>query len=367
MKKSFAVKARFTPYTLRFKFDAGTSRGVLTEKRNFILECTSESFPGIKGYGEAGPLVGLSIDDVPDFEEHLHQLILSLVKLRFSSQIDELFEQIKVIVPPQFPSMRFALETALLDLIHGGERKIMPNDFYDKGTPISINGLVWMGDLMNMWRQIEEKLSAGYSCIKIKIGALDFDQECKLLGRIREKYTAGDITIRVDANGAFSLTEALEKLTRLSSFDIHSIEQPISPGNVVQMARLCAESPVPIALDEELIGIFNKEDKIKLLKTIQPQFIILKPTLLGGILASHEWISIAKNLGIGWWITSALEGNIGLNAVAQFTSSYSVNMPQGLGTGQLYTNNIHSPLTISEGTLSYLNQDSWDDISAFFS
>jgi o-succinylbenzoate synthase len=307
------------------------------------------------------------VDDRPDFEIHLNHLLQGLEGIRFSIQPEELLLQVKEIVPAQFPSMRFALETALLDLIHGGKRRIVPNDFYDKGTPIPINGLVWMGDREDMWKQIEEKLAAGFECIKIKIGAIDFDQECVLLELIREQFQSTDISIRVDANGAFSPKEAMQKLQRLASYEIHSIEQPIRQGNLKEMARLCADSPVPIALDEELIGIISLADKIKLLKTIRPQFIILKPTLLGGLLSTKEWITIAEELGIGWWITSALEGNIGLNAVAQFTATYVTDLPQGLGTGQLYHNNISSPLTISKGTLTYGKHSKWGDIAALFS
>ena len=367
MKNSFTVKARFIPYTLRFKFEAGTSRGVLTQKQNYLVECRSENFPEREGYGEAGPLAGLSVDDIPDFDVHLNHLLQSLEGIRFSIQPEELLLQVKEKVPSQFPSMRFALETALLDLIHGGKRRIVPNDFYDKGKPIPINGLVWMGEREDMWKQIEEKLAAGFDCIKIKIGAIDFDQECDLLGRIRGQFPLTDISIRVDANGAFSPDEAMGKLQRLASYEIHSIEQPIRQGNVAQMARLCAESPVPIALDEELIGIISLADKIKLLETIRPQFIILKPTLLGGLLSTKEWIGTAGELGIDWWITSALEGNIGLNAVAQFTATYANGLPQGLGTGQLYHNNISSPLTISNGTLFYGEQSEWGDIAGLFS
>jgi o-succinylbenzoate synthase len=366
MKKNIAVNARVIPYIFQFKFEAGTSRGVITTKRNFFVECSSPDLSGLKGYGEAGPLTGLSIDAIPEFEEHFHLLFRSLEGIRFSTQIDELLLQIKAAVPKQFPSMRFALETALLDLIHGGKRRILPNDFYDKGKAIAINGLVWMGEFNSMWQQIEEKLAAGYQCLKIKIGALDFDQECRLIERIRAQYSSAEITIRVDANGAFSSGEALEKLTRLSAHGIHSIEQPIQQGNISEMARLCAASPIPIALDEELIGIYNQEDKIRLLESIRPQYIIIKPTLLGGILSSREWIAAAENVGIGWWITSALEGNIGLNAVAQLASTYMPDMPQGLGTGQLYHNNIPSPLAISKGQLTYGLQDNWGDIAGVF-
>ncbi|WP_158860339.1 o-succinylbenzoate synthase [Lunatibacter salilacus] len=367
MKSSFTVKARFIPYTLQFKFDAGTSRGVLKKKLNYFVECRSDHFPGWVGYGEAGPLIGLSVDDLPDFDIQLNQLLQSLDGIHFSTQFDELLLQIKKIVPSQFPSIQFALETAILDLIHGGKRRIMPNDFYDKGTPIPINGLVWMGDKDTMWKQVEEKLAAGFDCIKIKIGALDFSQECELLGLIRDQFPANSISIRVDANGAFSPVEAMGKLQQLATFNLHSIEQPIRQGNINEMTRLCSESPVPIALDEELIGINSLADKINLLETIRPQYIILKPTLLGGLLSSQEWIRIAEDLGIGWWITSALEGNIGLNAIAQFSATYATGLPQGLGTGQLYDNNIPSPLTISKGTLSYGDQHEWGNIAGLFS
>lgn len=367
MNSHFTVRAKFIPYTLQFRFEAGTSRGVLTKKQNYFVECRSRHFPGCEGYGEAGPLLGLSVDDIPDFEIHLNKILQDLESVRFSIHPEELLRQVENFVPTQFPSIRFALETALLDLIHGGNRRILPNDFYDKGVPIPINGLVWMGDRDAMWKQVEEKLSAGFDCIKIKIGALDFNQECELLRHIREQFPANTISIRVDANGAFSPIEAMGKLQQLASFDIHSIEQPIRQGNIEEMSRLCRESPVPIALDEELIGVVSISDKRRLLEAIRPQYIILKPTLLGGLLSSREWISIAEDMGVGWWITSALEGNIGLNAVAQFTATYATGLPQGLGTGQLYHNNILSPLTISEGTLFYGAQSDWGDISGLFS
>lgn len=367
MKSSFRVKARFVSYTLKFKFDAGTSRGVLTKKKNYFVVCRSDNFPGWVGYGEAGPLVGLSIDDIPDFDIHLNNILQEVEKENFSTQPDELLQQVEKIVPTHFPSVRFAMETAMLDLIHGGKRRIMPNDFYDKKAHIPINGLVWMGDRDTMWKQVEEKLAAGFDCIKIKIGALDFNQECELLGLIRKRFPSPDVLIRVDANGAFSPDDAIGKLQQLAIYNLHSIEQPIRQGNIKEMSRLCLESPIPIALDEELIGINSLADKIKILKTIRPQFIILKPTLLGGLLASQEWISIAEKLDIGWWITSALESNIGLNAIAQFTATYATGLPQGLGTGQLYDNNISSPLTISKGTLSYGKQTDWGDIAGLFS
>ncbi len=219
-----------------------------------------------------------------------------------------------------------------------------------------------MGKVAFMKSQIEEKLNAGYNCIKIKIGAIDFEQEIKLLRGIRERFSTEKITLRVDANGAFSVDGALKKLESLAQLDIHSIEQPIKAGQAAAMMRLCDISPLPIALDEELIGLHGMEAKRKLLETIRPHFIILKPTLLGGIGATREWIGLAEELGIGWWMTSALESNVGLNAIAQFTSTYQVNLPQGLGTGQLYHNNFPSPLKVEEGMIYYDALAKWGEL-----
>ena len=217
-----------------------------------------------------------------------------------------------------------------------------------------------MGDLAFMRRQVFDKIKAGFDCIKLKIGALDFEAECQLLVEIRERYSAKAVTLRVDANGAFSALEAIEKLHLLAAFDIHSIEQPIAPKQHDAFADLCAKTPLPIALDEELIGVLKLDAKRKLLDDINPQYIILKPSLLGGFAASEEWIQLATERNIGWWVTSALESNIGLNAIAQWTASLNTKMPQGLGTGSLFTNNIESPLVVSEGVLRYDNSLSWE-------
>ncbi|MFO7825310.1 MAG: o-succinylbenzoate synthase [Cyclobacterium sp.] len=360
MKEMFKVKVNIQPYTLNFKFDAGTSRGVLRKKETYIIGIQSDTFRGVSGLGEAGPLKGLSRDDRPDFMSKAKVIIEKVEGLSFAEDWQEILLAIQELPQiDELPSLRFGLETAFLDLIHGGKRKIFSCGFYDQRQAIPINGLIWMGGKKFMQEQIEQKLEDGFDCIKMKIGALDFDLECQLLEMIRNRYSAKEISLRVDANGAFNLQEALGKLNILSQYDIHSIEQPIKPGNTAEMAYLCQHSPVPIALDEELIGVTHVNDKRALLEQTKPTYLILKPSLLGGIAATREWIDIAENTGIGWWMTSALESNIGLNAIAQFASSLMPTLPQGLGTGQLYHNNFSSPLTITNGSLTYEPQKPW--------
>jgi len=356
----------YTRHRLRFKFDAGTSRGVLKTKDTYYVRVSSEEFPGMMGYGEAGPLPKLSIDDTPDFENHLAQLCQGISAEAIPRTEAEILDWVGKWVPKELPSVRFALETALLDLIHGGKKKILTNGFYDSQEAITINGLIWMGDSDFMLEQIGQKLSQGYTCIKMKIGSIDFEQEYALLSNIRKRYQSDQITLRVDANGAFSSAEALKKLQRLAELGIHSIEQPIRQGQWSAMRVLARSSPIPIALDEELIGVSTIEGKVRLLDDIEPQYIILKPTLVGGIQATREWISLAEERGIGWWMTSALESNIGLNAITQLTSTYHPTLPQGLGTGQLYHNNIDSPLFIEEGRIFYDKSRGWGEIDLLF-
>lgn len=337
----------YKKHRLKFKFRAGTSRGVLTERDCFLISISKKNNPQLIGIGEASPLKGLSVDYSEDFEEQLDFMCRNLSTKSF--EIEDIYR----LIPSHFPSLRFAFETALLDLQNGGQRIIFENDFSQNKKGIPINGLVWMGDEKFMEKQIQVKLEQGFSCIKMKIGAIDFETEYKLLTSIRKKYSKEQITLRVDANGAFSFEEAQEKLAKLAQLGIHSIEQPIMAGQSKLMATLCSQNLLDIALDEELIGIWELEEKRKLLKKIKPQYIILKPTLLGGIAASREWIQLAESMQIKWWITSALESNIGLNAIAQFTAQYPVRIPQGLGTGQLYQNNIESALFIEKGQLFY--------------
>ena len=257
-------------------------------------------------------------------------------------------------------SIRFGVETALLDLKNGGRRKICPGAFYEGKQSIEINGLIWMGDKEAMYSRIEEKLTAGFRCVKLKIGAIDFNSELELLKSIRSRYGKDEIELRVDANGAFLPSEAMFKLDRLSRYDIHSIEQPIRQGQWREMEALCRNTPIPIALDEELIGINDPKLKEQMLDVINPQYIILKPALAGGLSGSAEWIDKAEKRNIGWWITSALESNVGLNAIAQWTAMLQSSIPQGLGTGQLYKNNIISPLVQKGSTIQYDPSLSWD-------
>lgn len=345
------LKASFFKHTLHFKKPSGTSRGIISEKESWFILLTDSENPDRRGIGECGLLKGLSADDRPDYENQLAKVCERLSTEKTNELLDSLRE---------WPSIQFGIETALRDLEYGGTFKIYDNSFYNKGLNIPMNGLIWMGDKAFMYEQIKQKIKAGFSCIKMKIGAIDFETELQLLSYIREQFSAQDMVLRVDANGAFSPDHALEKLDRLSKLDLHSIEQPIKANQWEEMAKLCAHTPLPIALDEELIGVFEFERKKVLMETINPQYIILKPSLHGGLKGSEEWISLAQQHDIPWWITSALESNIGLNAIAQFVTEYDNPLHQGLGTGQLYTNNIRSPLDVQSGNLVYNKQKDWD-------
>ncbi|MFK7757633.1 MAG: o-succinylbenzoate synthase [Flavobacteriales bacterium] len=341
------LSSQLVKHTLEFKFLAKTSRDELRTKDTWFLSLTDKA--GVTGIGECSIIPGLSTEKPEAFEKKLNHVAENF------SEYQNYHESLV-----KFPAIRFGIETALLDLKTGGKRHLFPTDFTLKKKPMPINGLVWMGDKAFMSKQVKEKIEAGFSCIKLKIGALDFEQELEILKSIRSEYSAKDIEIRVDANGAFSLDDALEKLFRLSDYDLHSIEQPIKQGQPDEMAALCQFSAIDIALDEELIGVHSLAKKKALLEIIQPQYIILKPSLLGGFKACEEWISIAKSSGINYWNTSALEANIGLNAISQWTSSLNNPLPQGLGTGGLYHNNIPSPLTVSNGEIFYDGDLGWD-------
>ncbi|CAH8282127.1 o-succinylbenzoate synthase [Mariniflexile fucanivorans] len=341
------MKASYRKYILNFKQASGTSRGVLKTKETWFLFLNSEEK---KGIGECGIFRGLSIDDRPDYEEKL-QWLCNNIHLDFNFLLNELME---------FPSIQFGLEMAFKSLKSSNPFELYPSKFTQSKDSIRINGLIWMGSEAFMKQQIQEKIEAGFHCIKMKIGAIDFQTEINLLKSIRKEFTSKDIELRVDANGAFSTSEALEKLKILSELDIHSIEQPIKQGQVEVMTKLCLETPLPIALDEELIGVFSVAEKQKLLQTIKPQYIILKPSLVGGFNGTDEWIEIAEQNQIGWWITSALESNVGLNAIAQYTYTKQSKLPQGLGTGGLFTNNFDCPLQVKNGTLQYHNDLNWN-------
>lgn len=341
------MKATYKKHKLIFKKPSGTSRGILHTKETWFLIVKDEEKTGI---GECGILRGLSIDDRPDYEEKLIW-VCENIHLGEQALYDELIE---------FPSIQIGVEAAFLSLKAKNSFELFASEFTKGKASIPINGLVWMGDKQFMSEQIREKIAAGFKCIKLKIGAIDFETEMGLLKAIRKEFSAGEIELRVDANGAFSTLEALEKLKRLSDFALHSIEQPIKAGQWEVMAQLCEKTPLPIALDEELIGVFDIEQKRKMLKMIKPKYIILKPSLIGGFRASDTWIELAENQNCGWWITSALESNVGLNAIAQYTFIKNSKLPQGLGTGSLYTNNIDSPLNVNDGQLKYHPNNPWN-------
>ena len=341
------MKATYFKHKLHFKQASGTSRGVLTYKDTWFIELEENALNGI---GECGMFKGLSIDDCDDFE-----LMLKWACQNIDLGLEALLRRLV-----GFPSIQFGLEIAFRSLKQKSPFELFPSDFTSGQDSISINALIWMGEFSFMKQQIKDKLEAGFSCIKLKIGALDFGKELALLKSIRDEFDSQTIEIRVDANGAFKPMEALEKLKQLSDFNLHSIEQPIKQGQLEEMAQLCSDTPLPIALDEELIGVFSVTNKQFLLQTIKPQYIILKPTLVGGFKGSEEWIDVAESNKIGWWVTSALESNIGLNAIAQWTYSLNNALPQGLGTGGLFTNNVQAPLVVNSGRLFYDLKTKWN-------
>ena len=341
------MKATYKKYLLNFKRPSGTSRGILTEKETWFLLLEEN---GKTGIGECGILRSLSVDDRPDYEEKLNW-VCENIHLGKDQLLDELIH---------FPSIQFGVETAFLSLVSKTPFDLFPSEFTEGTKSMQINGLVWMGEEDFMKSQIEEKLAEGFTCIKLKIGAIDFKRELELLRFIRQNFTADQIEIRVDANGAFKPDDALEKMEQLAKFELHSIEQPIKANQVSRMRLLCDNPPFPIALDEELIGVYGVENKQELLEKIKPQYIILKPSLVGGFSGTIEWISVAEKLNIGWWITSALESNVGLNAITQFTYTLKSSLPQGLGTGSLYTNNFDCPLEINRGQIQYNPSKKWN-------
>lgn len=328
---------------LHFKQPAGTSRGVYLTRKIWLIKLVDGDKTGV---GECAPLPDLSCDAMGD---EAYASILNKVCEDYctSGEID--YDALR-----DYPSMLFGLETAVLDLqashLSALTSHLLIDTAFSRGeVGIPINGLVWMGNYEEMLARLEDKLEKGFRCVKLKIGAIDFDKELDLVKRIRDRFSFHEVELRVDANGGFKYEDALYKLELLSQYTIHSIEQPIKQGQWAYMAELCRESPLPIALDEELIGINDPETKRHMLNIIKPRYIILKPSLHGGMMGCREWISIAREMGIGSWITSALESNIGLNAIAQFASSVygdNITMPQGLGTGQLFTDNIPMPLEI---------------------
>lgn len=338
------MKADWMKYVLEFKQPAGTSRGVMKTKDTYFLLIEKD---GKQGVGECGILRGLSADDRPDYEDKLAEACKFISK-GLSYWMPKLGE---------FPSIQFGLEQAFRDL-NTPEPHSHFDTFFSRGEEgIPINGLIWMGNEDFMKDQIEKRLEEGFSCLKMKIGAIEWENERQILKSIRKRFASDSLELRVDANGGFKASEAPAVLKELHELQIHSIEQPIEKGQWKEMRDLCQNTPVPIALDEELIGVHQAVDRQELIDAIEPQFIILKPSFIGGWRGSRDWITRAEKKNIGWWVTSALESNIGLNAIAEWTSTLNVQMPQGLGTGSLYTNNLEGPLHVHQGHLVKVKRD----------
>lgn len=333
------LKADYISYRLNFREAMETSRGVMHEKQTYFVRVYEDGYPESAGYGEVALFRGLSAEDGDDFEKVLAEACRDINEFA-SGQLE------------RYPSICFGLDTAIEDLAGGSNGLLFSTAFTSGKEGIPINGLVWMGDYAKMLERVEEKFEEGFRCIKLKIGAIDFESELALIQKVRARF-GKDAVIRLDANGAFSAEEALRKMERLAVYDIHSIEQPVKPGNYDAMCRICKESPIAVALDEELIGLYEEKEQEEMLTYVRPAYIVLKPSLVGSFSGTSRWMKMAKRLGIGWWITSALESNVGLNAIAQWTFWQGASIPQGLGTGKLFTNNIDSPLYVENGYLRY--------------
>lgn len=338
------------PYTLHFKRPAATSRGALSTRQVIFLRAVNSEQPGVVGWGECGPMPKLSVDDRPDFAEQVQHVCTQINAGMVLDQLDL----------SHLPSLAFGLETALHDLQTGGKQQLFDTNFSRGAAALATHGLIWMDSVDGILQQISQKIAQGFRVIKLKVGALPFGEECALLAAIRRQHPAEQITLRLDANGAFTPADALKKLNQLAAFDIHFLEQPIRAGQWPQMAEICAQSPIPIALDEELIGVHTPATRGALLETIRPQHLIIKPLLLGGFAASASWIRLAETLGSEWWVNSLLESNIGLNALCQWTSALDNIRVHGLGTGQLFTNNIPSPLQLTGSRLQLNRVAAWD-------
>ncbi|MDH5380792.1 MAG: o-succinylbenzoate synthase [Cyclobacteriaceae bacterium] len=344
------------PYNLKFSFEAKTSRGSLLKKQVWFIKVYNDKYNKI-GWGECNVIPGLSADGDLGYESILNNWKSKFIDFEPNSE-HEILEFVSETIPNQFPAMKMAFETAFLDYLSVTPFEVFGGDFFAGIEEIPINGLIWMGNSEFMKKQLQEKIKMGFTCIKIKIGGIDFEEECKILSYVVNEYKNEGITLRLDANGAFSQDNALKKLEKLAKFNIHSIEQPLPSGSLY-LFDLLRLSPIPIALDEELIGKYGKREMEDIV-SMKPNFLILKPSLLGGFRQTSEWIDIAEKENIGWWITSALESNIGLNAIAQFTAGFNNPIPQGLGTGLIYDNNVTSPLTIRGESLIYDKNKQWD-------
>lgn len=334
------MRLEFAPYLLHFKEPGGTSRGVMTEKPTFLIIVYDEADPSHFGIGEAAVFPGLSPEADGNYVWKLTELMAN-VAIGKTTDLS------------RHSSIQFGFEQALLDFSCGCRGIYYPSAFTQGESRIEINGLVWMGDFDRMIERIEEKLKAGFRCIKLKIGAIDWHKELEMIEFIRRRFSEESLMIRVDANGGFTMDDALPRLKRLADLGVHSIEQPIKAGNPELMAFLCQVSPLPIALDEELIGKYTTADRVAMLDAIKPAYIILKPALCGGFSGGEEWISLAEERGIGWWVTSALESNVGLSAIAQWTAYIGAKGPQGLGTGGVFTDNFDTPVYLEGDKLGF--------------
>ncbi|MDD2961738.1 MAG: o-succinylbenzoate synthase [Muribaculaceae bacterium] len=340
------MKAAYAPYRLNFITPGGTSRGVMNYKDTYFIKIWNEDYPELFGLGECPLFKGLSIEDDDTYEPKLNELCRN-IENNIPTDLSA------------YSSIKFGLESAIYDYTNGCRRIYFHSDFTKGNCRIPINGLVWMGTKEQMLMRIDEKIKSGFKTLKLKIGAIDFSSELEMIDYIRCKFSPEQLEIRLDANGGFSIDNAMDRLTKLSLLDIHSIEQPIMAGQWNEMSYLCSNSPIPIALDEELIGITDLLVMNELLKTISPQYIILKPSLMGGLSGAEEWLKMAAQYNIGGWITSALESNVGLNTLAQWVAILQVKIPQGLGTGNLYSNNINSPLEQKEDYIFHNVNNKW--------
>ncbi len=353
------LKLEYKPYTLDFKFEAGTSRGVMTKHQVLYIKIYHPDDPSVVGYGEIAPLPGLSAEKYEDVIEHIQHIQANIGSYSIPENFGECLDLAYKLCSEGYSSVIFGLETALLDLWNGGRRQLFKVPFFEEGKGIPINGLIWMANKASMIDQANKKITQSFDCIKMKVGAIDFDVELEVIEQVRKGFNG---ILRLDANGAFKNNEALKKINALEPYDIHSIEQPIIPRQMEAMQLICAKSQIPIALDEELVGVDDKSHRVELLRFLRPSFIILKPTLHGGMASCMDWISIANQMEIGFWITSALESNVGLNAIAQFADYVNASGHQGLGTGTLYKNNITSPLSIMNGSIYYDPGIAWGEI-----
>ena len=349
------MKASHWSYSYTFKTPAGTSRGVMTSKPAHFIEVDVQ---GLRGQGECGLLPGLSVDDRPDYREQLELFCRALNALSDATwadwasrgRLDPQWARAWV----EWPSLVFAAEQALLswaDRARGGDGTRQADTAFARGEAgIPINGLLWMGSSCYLHDQSEARLTEGFRCLKMKVGALDFAAECDVLRHNRSLDSS--LELRVDANGAWAGDLALERMKALREFNLHSIEQPCPPSDRAGLKAAASSGTLPVALDESLIGVHRSADRDALLDEIQPHFIVLKPSLLGGMASSEDWISRARARGINYWVTSALEGSVGLSALAQWASTLpDLQGYQGFGTGSLYTNNLPARTEVRQGQL----------------